>query len=104
MSAAMKAKLEREAHLKELQKEKMLLEYEEFKRKKDEEEKASARRMQIIGIIEAILFGGMLALHVVLSVIQRDYTGVNVAIDNFCTQLNGGSSIFTVLSISLLTI
>jgi tartrate dehydratase alpha subunit/fumarate hydratase class I-like protein len=92
---ALKNKQEKEKYKRDAQKQKERQIYLERMKKKREEEEASNRRIKIIGIGEVTLFGAILALHITISVIQRNYTGVYFALNTLFNQLIGEFSIAT---------
>ena len=69
-----KAEIEREE-----EKQENIQDKKEKIRRRNEKEEADKKRILIIGIIEAVLFAAMIALHITLSVLQSDSTGINVA-------------------------
>lgn len=62
---------------------------EEKKKREEEKIKNEKNRIFIIGVIEAALFGAMIALHVVLSILQSDSSGLNRAANCFTDLLTG---------------
>ncbi len=83
-------------YMKEVQKEKEIKAYHERHKLREAEEAAEARKKKILDIVEAALLGVMLVLHIVLSVFQHDYTGVYVAVTNFCNIIIGSTTISNV--------
>lgn len=91
---AIASKLNKKEIEREEEKQKALQDHKEKIRKRNEKDEADKKRIFIIGIIEAVLFAAMIALHITLSVLQSDSTGLNAARTNYLNEIVGTSQSF----------
>ena len=78
------------------EKEKERQEFQEKVKKRQEEVKATERLLTFKKILEAIVFLGILILLIVMSVIQRDYKGIQVTGSSIAKEVLGSVSIVNV--------
>lgn len=74
-----KAKLSRQEYMKKIDEEKKMQEYKEQEKLKKDQLKALKFKHQIKQILAIVLFAVILALHLTLSFLQRDYSGTEIS-------------------------
>jgi uncharacterized ion transporter superfamily protein YfcC len=84
---ALKVKQDREEHLKRLEEEKNKEEYDELRKKKENEEKSKQFTYKVKSIIAVILFAVIVGLHLTLSLLERDYTGVEISFRKYADRI-----------------
>jgi hypothetical protein len=95
---ALNSKNEREEYIKKIQLEKETAALREKARRREENKKAYERKKKIIGLVEALLFTAVIALHITLSFVQRTYTGVYFATLNFFNAMTDSNTPLNYLS------
>lgn len=76
---ALRIKLDKEEYLKKVEKEKRRQEFAEQQKFKEEKVKSEKFKDKLKLILAVVIFAGIVALHIALSLLQRDYTGVEIS-------------------------
>lgn len=80
---ALKIKQDREANLRKIEEDKNREEFEEGQRTKKVKEKSQRFKNKLKVIISVILFAGIVGFHLAISLLQRDYTGVDISFRHY---------------------
>jgi len=76
---ALRIKQDRDEHIKRLEQEKNREEFAERQKNRQKDEKSRQFKYKVKSIIAVILFAAIVGLLLGLSLIQRDYTGVEIS-------------------------
>eukprot|EP00826_Nyctotherus_ovalis_P006927 TRINITY_DN11692_c0_g1_i1.p2 TRINITY_DN11692_c0_g1~~TRINITY_DN11692_c0_g1_i1.p2 ORF type:complete len:113 (-),score=50.17 TRINITY_DN11692_c0_g1_i1:1293-1631(-) len=84
---ALKIKQDKEEHLQRLEQEKKREEFAEQQKVKQVQEKQKLFKDKLKIILGVILFAGIVGFHVALSLIQREYTGVEASFRHYAEKI-----------------